>query len=123
MLAFGAPRRAVRVSALHATRYTTLHAARYATLYAARDTTLLGVRALSQRQHRGCKEDRKAQHASLWVRQVSGSVKSPGPSCYVNARRRQTTDGRNYSNTGDDPDPNIRFQLYRDISGRFGGSM
>ena len=24
---------------------------------------------------------------------------------------------------GDDPDPNIRFQLYRDISGRFGGSM
>ena len=24
---------------------------------------------------------------------------------------------------GDDPDPNIRFQLYRDISGRFGGTM
>jgi len=22
---------------------------------------------------------------------------------------------------GDDPDPNIRFQLWRDISGRFGG--
>jgi hypothetical protein len=22
---------------------------------------------------------------------------------------------------GDDPDPNIRFQLMRDISGRFGG--
>ena len=28
-----------------------------------------------------------------------------------------------YSGTylGDDPDPNIRFQIWRDISGRFGG--
>jgi len=24
---------------------------------------------------------------------------------------------------GDDPDPNIRFQLWRDISGRFGGEQ
>ena len=24
---------------------------------------------------------------------------------------------------GDDPDPNIRFQLMRDISGRFGGDL
>jgi hypothetical protein len=24
---------------------------------------------------------------------------------------------------GDDPDPNIRFQIWRDISGRFGGDM
>jgi hypothetical protein len=24
---------------------------------------------------------------------------------------------------GDDPDPNIRFQIWRDISGRFGGEQ
>jgi hypothetical protein len=30
-----------------------------------------------------------------------------------------------YSGTylGDDPDPNIRFQIWRDISGRFGGEQ